>query len=111
MGFSSKAEIIEALKHPYDLTPRDISECYLVLAALFAEQHQQLSEKDAALARYEGELIKEGKTSAAAKQEAKATDFGSASIILKGEVEGTKELINALKRAQQYLLEEMKYNV
>lgn len=100
--------IRERMKTPSVLAPREVTEAFMFLSAVYAERSQLLASALADLAIVEAQHIEQGTTSAAAKVLTNATPAGQSVLRLKGEVKGLEEMIKALKKAQQFYADEAK---
>lgn len=98
------------MKNPSVMTPREVMEAYMFMAAFYAERSSLLADAMAQLVVIESSFVEKGVTSAAARTMASATEGGRLIMQLKGEVKGLEEMIKALKKAQQYYAEEAKNN-
>lgn len=105
MGYT-KEGIVERMKTPEVLTPRETFESYAFLAATLAEEQMALAELEGKLAQAEATYIEDGRTSAAATALTKGSETGIAARKLRASVTGLLECIRALKRAQGYFQEE-----
>lgn len=101
-------DIRERMKKPGDMTPREVTEAYMYLSAVFAERSQMLASVLADLAVVEAKHVEDGTTAAAAKVLTNASPAGQSVLRLKGEVKGLEEMIKALKKAQQFYADEAK---
>lgn len=107
MGEQTTIEtIMERLKTPSLLTPRECTEGHIFLSQLYATYCAQLADAMAECALREGERLTDGNTSVKAKAIVAAEPEGQKVLKLKGRVKGLEEIIKSLKRAQQFYADE-----
>lgn len=98
--------ILERLKTPSVLTPREVTESYMFLSQLYANYCAQLADAMAESAILEGRYVYDGETSAKARALTDGREEGQKVIKLKGRVKGLEEIIKSLKKAQQFMSDE-----
>ena len=96
------------MKQPENMTPHEVYESYSVLSAILSEELLILADAEAKLAQKEASFIEQGKTAASAKVLTKASQEGVDALRLRGSVKGLENCIMALKKSQQYFIDEFK---
>lgn len=102
----TKEGILERMRDPGSLVPREVMEFYAYLSATFADIHITASELKAAMAGEMARHVSEGESAAKAKMLVEGSLQGQSYIKCVGELTGLEEAIRALKKAQQYYTEE-----
>lgn len=98
--------IVAEMKSPELMTPRKVMEYMVWLSAAYSERHSEATEARIARGQYEADLVREGKTAAAARTLAAVSDAGMAEQRLAAALKSTEEMIRSLKKAGVFLSEE-----
>jgi hypothetical protein len=106
MGELTIEKILTAMLEPSKLTPRQVTEFYIYLGAIFAEKHVKHAETQIERSRVESVHVAEDMPHNQAKALAMASEAGEREIRLKAELTGIIEAMRALKKAQAFFSDE-----
>ena len=95
-------EIIERMREPATITPRETKDFYIFLSSEWACLHDELSKATRDRAMFIALKIAEKHTARTAELLADAQPFGQSVIGCKAQIKGLEEVIRALKRSQDY---------
>lgn len=97
-------EIIDAMKDPASLTPRNVTEYYVQLSAYFMERHTEESRLKGIVAGALANLMQNpDMTAAKARMIVNGSEDGRKLIKVAGEIVGLQEAIRSLKKMQEFL--------